>query len=196
MAIKVTLDSLRVYVRALDERLRDEKKYPDTWIDLQIDTGYELVSTDSQSFLNEEVLDLATYIADGTAKFEVEAAHDVAGFRQIFITSGNANAIRYTVKPDNKIVVDLAIASLDSTAENLITFQYYYFPRTDTGDQYFSTDIYSMVKYGIASAIYDSLHDYEKRDNFNQKLEISARSVVNGWDYFGNDVVKSNWSLV
>ena len=196
MAIKVTLDSLRTYVRALDERLRDIKKYPDTWIDLQIDTGYELVSTDSQSFLNEEVLDLSTYIADGTAKFEVEAAHDVAGFRQIFITSGNANAIQYTVKPDNKIVVDLAIASLDSIAENLITFQYYYFPRTDTGDQYFSTDIYSMVKYGIASTVYDSLHDYEKRDSFNQKLEISARSVVNGWDYFGNDVVKSNWSLV
>jgi len=193
MAVLVTLDTLRNYARGLDERLNNKTKYPDTWIDSKINTGYELVSSKRQPFLNEEVLDLTQYIIDGTAKFEVEMDMDVGGWKQVFPTSANPEAIHWTTKPDNKTVVNLDINSLKPQDENLLTFQYYYFPSTTTGDQYFSTDIYHMVRHGIASAIYDALHDYEKRDDFDRQLEMGARSAVNGLDYDAFNVVGNNF---
>ncbi len=195
MAVLVTLDSLRSYVRSLDERLKNKNTYPDTWIDNKINTGYELVSTKRQPFFNEEVLDLTQYIIDGTAKFEVEMDHDVGGWKQVFATSANEQAITWVTKPDNKTVIDLDIASLKATDENLLTFQYYYFPSTDTGDQYFSTDIYHMVRHGIASAVYDALHDYERRDSFDKQLMNGVREAVNGLDYDGESVRKGNWNI-
>ena len=195
MAVLVTLDSLRTYSRGLDERLRDTRKYPNTWIDGKINAGYELVSTKRQPFLNEEVLDLTEYIVDGTSKFEVEMDHDVNGWKQIFSTTSAPQAIRWTVKPDNKVVIDLDIDSLRANNENLLTFQYYYFPKTATGDQYFSTDIYHMLRHGIASSIYDALHDYERRDSFDQQLELQSRTVINGLDYDAEPVRKSNWNI-
>ncbi len=195
MAVLVTLDSLRKYVRSLDERLRNTNTYSDDWVDGQINIGYELVSTKRQPFLNEEVLDLTEYILDGTAKFEVEMDMDVGGWKKVFATSVNQTAIRWTVKPDNKVIVNLDIPSLNATNENLLTFQYYYFPKTSTGDQYFSTDIYHMVRNGIASSVYDGLHDYEKRDMFNGKLAEDVREAVNGLDYDAENVRKSNWNI-
>ena len=67
MARLVTLDSLRAYSRSLDDRLKDTKKYPDSWIDSKINLGYEELATLSQPFLKEEVLDLTPYINDGTS---------------------------------------------------------------------------------------------------------------------------------
>ncbi len=195
MAVLVTLDSLRTYARGLDERLEDSKKYSDAWIDSKINTAYEMIGTKRQPFLGEDVLDLKEYIEDGTAKFEVEPDEDVNGWKQVFVTSGNPEAITWTIKPDNKVIINLDIDSLNSTAENLITFQYYYFPNTKTGDQYFSTDVYRMVHQGVASSIYDALHDYEKRDNFDNQLEMQSRTMVNGLDYDAEPVRKSNWNI-
>ena len=195
MAIRITVEILRDYVRSLDERLRNTTKYPNTWIDTEINMGYELTSTKRQPFLNEEVLDLRQYIIDGTAKFEVEMDHDVAGWKQIFSTSGNYQAIKWAVKPDNKVLVDLDINSLHQQQENLLTFQYYYFPNTTMGDQYMSTDVYHMLQHGIASATYGALHDYEKRDMFDAKLMEDARSIVNGLDYDAEPVRKTNWNI-
>ena len=120
---------------------------------------------------------------------------DVNGWKQVFATSANLKAITWVTKPDNKTVINLDISSLKATDENLLTFQYYYFPHTETGDQYFSTDIYHMVRHGIASTVYDALHDYERRDNFDNQLEMQARTVVNGLDYDGENVRKSNWDI-
>jgi len=195
MAVLVTLDSLRTYGRSLDERLRDVNKYPDSFIDSRINAGYELVSTKSQPFLNEEVVDLSTYIEDGTAKFEMEMDFDVNGWKQIYVTSSNKNAITCVVKPDNIVIVNLDINSLKAEEENLITLQYYYFPNTKTGDQYFSTDILHMVENGIAEAIFDSLRDYKSRDNYRAQLNNNSKSIINGLDYDAFNVVKNNWNF-
>jgi len=191
--VLVTLDSLRSYARSLDERVRDKNKYPDSWIDSKINAGYELVATKRQPFFKEEVLDLNPYIIDGTDKFEAEMAEDVAGWKQVFATSPRANAIRWVTTPDNKTMIDLDTNSLSPNDENLITFQFYYFPHTKTGDQYMSTDVYHMVRHGIASSVYDALHDYERRDNFDAQLDYNARTMVNALDYDGESVRKSNW---
>ncbi len=196
MAILVKLDSLREYARSLDERLRDINKYPESWVDAKINTAYEMVSTKRQPFLNEEVMDLKQYIIDGTAKFEVETDYDVTGWKHVFSTTPDPSGIRWTIKPDNKVIVDLDVNNLKSGEENLITFQYYYFPSTLTGDQYFSTDVYHMVRHAIASSVYDDLRDYEKRDNYANQLEVQARTVVNGLDYNADNVRKSNWGLL
>jgi len=208
MAILVTLDSLRTYTRGLDERLRDIRKYPDSWIDASIDEGYELVASKGQSFLNEEVLDLTQYIIDGTAKFEVEMDHDVTGWKAAFYEQ-DANYIydfplrtRFVVgspvgiqiKADNKVEVNLD-DTLISATKHLITFQYYYFPRTLTGDQYFSTDVYGLVRSAVASSVYNTLHDYEKRDNFDNQLAKGIRSIVNTWDYDASNVRNSSWNV-
>ena len=206
--VLVTLDSLRSYARSLDARLRDTKTYPDSWIDSKIDTGYEIVSTGGQPFYKEVVLDLTEYITDGTQKFEVEMDEDVNGWKAAFymkdnnyqydfpiasrFTTGSPVAIQ--IKPDNKVEIDLGTGLL-ATSYHTLTFQYYYFPHTKTGDQYFSTDIYHMVRHALASSIYDALHDYEKRDNFDNQLNKQLRSVVNGHDMDAGNIVSPNWAI-
>ncbi len=207
--VLVTLDSLRSYARSLDNRVKDKNKYSDSWVDGKINAAYELVATKTQPFLNEEVLDLTSYIQDGTLKFEVDMDYDVAGWKDIFYTIGGdaatdpywvgvmprATAVTWVVTPDNKVEIDLE-NNLDADYGYNMYFQYYYFPHTSTGDQYFSTDIYHMVRHGIASSVYDALRDYEKRDNFDTQLEYNARTHSNARDMDGGDVVKNNWTLI
>ncbi len=191
--ILVTLDSLRAYARSLDERLVNVQKYNDAWVDSKINAAYELVATRRQPFIKEEVLDLHDYILDGTAKFEIDMDEDLVGYRDIYSTTPKPTAIRWNVTPDNKVMIELEVSLLDETEENLITLNYYFFPNTKTGDQYMSTDVYHMVRHGVASSIFDALQDYEKRDNYDQQLDYNTKTMVNGLDYFGDDVRKANW---
>ena len=199
----VTLDSLRSYARGLDERVADKNKYSDAWIDAKINAGYELCATKRQFFHNEEVLPLKQYIIDGTLEFEVEMGEDVAGWKFIQIDPKSATnynselstpttAITYKVGNDNKVLVTI-VPGLDPSVGYSITFSYYFFPRTTSGDQYFSTDIYHAVRHGIASSVYDALRDYEKRDNFDTQLDYNAKTATNGLDYDAGGITKSNW---
>ena len=191
--VLVAIDSLRTYARSLDNRLKNKTMYPDSWIDNKIDSGYEIVVTKRQPFIKEDVLDLTDYISDGVAKFEVEMDEDVAGYRDIYSTSTDPTAIRWVKTPDNKIMIELDTANLNAADENLITFNYYFFPSTKTGDQYMSTDVYHMVRHAIASSVYDALHDYKRRDEFDVQLEYNSRTMVNGLDTYAEDSRKSNW---
>jgi len=208
MAVLVTLDSLRSYTRGLDERLVDIKKYSDSWIDSKINAAYEIIGSAGQSFQSEEVLDLTEYIKDSTKKFEVEMDHDVTGWKAAFYeengeyqydyplasryASGDPVAIQ--IKPDNKVEVDIK-DGIRQDSTHTINFQYYYFPNTNTGDQYFSTDVYHMVRHAIASTTFDALRDYEQRDNYDNQLAKQIRTIVNTWDYDGSNVRDGNWNV-
>lgn len=203
MAVLVTLDSLRNYARSLDERLVNTTKYSDSWIDSKINTGYEMVATKGQSFYMEDVVDLTEYISDQTWKFEFEMDHDVTGWKAAFYMQDNnymydyptasrfavGSPVAIQVKPDNKIEIDIDPAiRVDLT--HTVTFQYYFFPNTKTGDQYFSTDVYHMVRHGIASATYDALRDYEQRDNYDKQLALQLKEIVNTHDLDAGSVTK------
>jgi hypothetical protein len=206
--VLVTLDSLRSHARSLDERLRDIKKYPDNWIDSRINSGYEIISTEIQPFLKEEVIDLTEYIADGNFKFEVDFSEDIVGWKSAYYMRNGeyvydfpvrtrfptGTPVALQIKADNKAIVDID-RSIQLQDTHTITFEYYFFPNTKTGDQYLTTDIYQMVGYAIASSIYDSLRDYDKRNDSDNQLAKQLRKVVNGWDYDASNVRKGNWNV-
>jgi len=208
MAVLVTIDKLRDYTRSLDERLINTTKYPDSWVESKINTAYELVATKAQSFLKEDVIDLADYITDGTWKFEIEMDEDVVGWKSAFYMKDNDYMFDYPVasrfptgspvaiqiKPDNSIIVDID-PSIRTDSTHTVTFQYYFFPNTKTGDQYFSTDVYHMVRHAIASSTYDSLRDFEQRDNYDKQLAMQVREVVNTHDMDAGNVSLPNWNF-
>ena len=205
----VTLDSLRSYARGLDNRVKDKNKYTDGWVDSKINAAYELVATKRQPFINQEILDLTQYILDGTTEIEAEMDEDVAGWKNISYEIQNhkaedpywvgqiprTSAVTWEVSPDNKVQITLE-EGLDATKGYTMTFDYYFFPKTTSGDQFMSTDVYHMLRHAIASSVYDALRDYEKRDNFDNQLEYNSRTMTNGLDYNANGVVKGNWEFL
>jgi hypothetical protein len=206
--VLVTLDSLRSYARSLDERTKDTAKFSDSWIDSKINAAYEIIATAVQIFLKEDTVDLTEYINDGNYKFEIEFDNDIVGWKSAYYTRDGIYMYDYPIKtrftvgdpvgilikPDNKVIVDLA-PDIRADMTHTIVFEYYYFPNTKTGDQYFSTDIYHMVRHAIASTVYDALRDYERRDNFDNQLARQIKTVVNGWDYDASNVRKGNWNI-
>lgn len=187
MQIRVTLASMKAYVRSLDERLIDETKYTDAWVVGKINTGYEIIATRRQPFLNEEVLDLTDYITDGTEIFQADMDYDVLGYKRIFSTtdgSDNAltDAIQWTVSDDQSISIELVTDSLSTTVTNTITFQYWYIPTAPEVETYMSADVYHMLRHGMELSVYETLRDFEKRDQAQAKIESSAKSVINGLD--------------
>ena len=191
MQTKVTLTQMITYIRSLDERLEDIRKYPDSWVIGKINTAYEVVSTRRQPFLNEEVLDLNPYIIDGTEKFQVDMDYDVLGYKRIFATPQGNLAVTWDVRPDNIIDVFLNVATLDPTDENLITFQYYYVPIAPTVETYMSADVYHLLRHGMEFAVWESLRDVEKFQWAQSKIEDSAKNVINGLDI---DVGSDGWT--
>ena len=168
------------YVRTLDERLADTHKYTDDWCITKINTAYEIISTRRQPFLNEEVLDLNPYIIDGTEKFQVDMEYDVLGYKRIFVTPAESLAVQTKVRPDNIVDVTLEIQQLISTDENTLTFQYWYIPTAPSVETYMSADVYHLLRHGMESSVYESLRDLEKMAWADDKIEKSARTVING----------------
>ncbi len=191
--LKITIEQMRLYVRSLDERLADTVKYPDTWCDSRVNTGYEITATTRQPFLNEEILDLNPYITDGTTKFEVDMDGDVQGYKRIYAELGGAvrdkytanipqTAVRWEVNPNQTIAVTLSVSSFDTTVSNNLTFQYYYFPTVPESETYMSADVYHMLRHAIEVSTFETIRDYEKMNLSQQKLDQSARTAVNGLD--------------
>jgi len=191
MQLKITLNQMISYIRSLDERLLDTRKYTDEWCTGKINTAYEVIATRRQPFLNEEVLDLNSYIIDGTEKFQVDMDYDVQGYKRIFVTPEGSLAVTFTVRPDNIIDVFLDVGAMDSTDENTLTFQYYYMPTAPTEETYLSADVYHMLRHGMEFAVYEALRDMEKFQWAQQKIEDSAKTVINGLDI---DVNNDGWT--
>ncbi len=188
MQLKVTIQQMRSYIRSLDERLADTVKYSDAWCDAKIGTAYEITATKRQPYLNQEVLDLNPYIEDGTEKFQVDMDKDVQGYKRIFLSLNGAEVvvaqtgIRWTPEEDQSIHIDLVPSSFDTTSENTLTFEYYFFPTAPQSETFISADIYHMLRHGMEVAVYESLRDFEKMREGQQKLDESARTAVNGLD--------------
>lgn len=176
---KVTTDSLRIYVRSLDERIEEKAKYPDSWVDLRINEAYEMLSTYRQSFLNEEILDLKQHIIDGVSKLEIDLDYDVVGFKRIFSTS---NKIKWEVTPDNVIHLTLDIDRINPDEDNLFTVQYYYFPTVVSTEVFMSADIYQMLRHAIQYTVWSEMRDIEKAGTAMARFMESARTVINGLD--------------
>ena len=209
--MKVLLTQLQYYAKSLDMRLLDETKYTDEYFNSKIDTALEMTATERQTFYAQEVLDLKEYIEDDTNQFEVEMAEEVTGWRNIFSTQlpNDTSSIQgakvnipitseaLIVKPkeDNRVILYLNPNNMDTTdTKYTVTFEYYFFPRTDNFTEIFMTpDIYHMVKHAIGMIIYEDIRDFEKEALMEKRFNQSKSTVMNGLDVYGNDIVKPNW---
>ena len=196
----ITIAQLRKYTRDLETRLGNKAKYPDSWIDDTINTGFLLSSNKRQPFFKSETLDLTQYIIDSTAKFEVDVSEDVIGWRNIFYkregTVIYTDAVSWQLLEDNKIVVDIIPSALNSSESNTITFEYYFSPKVDSiTEMFMPSDVLQMLKYGIGVAAFQNIRDEKSEGNMLQRFEAVSKLVTNGLDIYGNDVVKSNWDF-
>jgi len=182
--MKITTEDLHSFVRSLDERLIDKRKYPDSWLDDKIDKAYELTATQRQSFYAEEVLDLTEYIIDGTQKFQVDMDGDVLGYKRIF-TNTKTNDITWHVNVDQSLEIYLNTDRL-SGVEHRITFQYYYVPKTATNETYMSADVYRMLQQAIKYSVWDAIRDFDKSAAAFQEFKASTTTVINGLDIDAN----------
>ena len=191
-----TIEKIRQVARSKDKRLEDTKKYPDSWIDEKIDNAFETAESGRQVFSNEEVIDLSSYVADGTEKLEISMDNEIHNYYSI--QSTHTREIDVTLKNDNSLAIELDIEALKKKSEEIsITCRYFYYPNSRFTEVFIKPEVYHYFRHCLYTSLYGALRDKES-EMFHQ--EQVDRFIADGSfgipnDFANDSVMNPNFDL-
>lgn len=151
-----TLTQLRAVARSKDERLLDEDRYPNSWIDDKIEHGFEVAESAKQVFYTKESYDFTADIEAGLTEVEIilqKEPHFVfeINHNDSFITSVTGN---------NHILVQILPAAAGST-DKTIEVKYFFYPTLPFTEIEMSPEVYHFWRHCLYVNLYGSLRDKE-----------------------------------
>lgn len=190
MKRKVTKTDLIGYIKNLDKRAL---AMSDNDIDEVILQGFAELSTVSQVFTNEEVVDLTPYITAGEDKVVIDVEDDVTEIYDLYITTEDNGTLKqgvYIQKDSDsnpkfiyeddryKGRVHVDVANLPINTNNAV-IKYFFIPDSDFVDAYLDGQVHLALKNALGACLYDILHDAERAAQKRAAMVRTTNSIVN-----------------
>lgn len=185
-----TIADIRALARSKDERLEDVDKYPDSWIDKQIEHGFEVAQDSKQVFATKEKYDLSADISNGLEKVEIILQEEPHSIYAIEVDGYN---FQYEITNNKHIIVTI-LPSASSATDKTITIRYFYYPTMPMTEIEMSPEVYHFFRHCLYVNLYGSLRDKEsemyhqsqvdrfiKEGTFAHPIDFETTSVEQFW---------------
>lgn len=162
-----TLAGIRAVARSKDERLEDTDKYPDSWIDTQIEHGFEVAESSKQVFYTTEKYDLTADIDAGLSEVEIilqKEPHKIYGVK----------CDTYGLKVDitgNKHLIITIDPSAVSLTDKTVVVSYFFYPTLPFTEIEMSPEVYHFFRHCLYVNLYGSLRDKENELYHQQQVD-------------------------
>jgi hypothetical protein len=181
----VEISYLMDYVRGLDERLRDEDKYPHEEILNKIRYGIHNLAAQVQCFTKEEQVKLNDYTDTGLNQFNIYPTKpNVLGYYNKTVMIDNGGIIEdvfYTdivVKenPDKSLYVTIPSPPYQDL---YLSLKYFYAPDvTFTSQIDIEPEVFHFMKHSVQIVVWGALKDYEKEQYHQKVLDTHASQKI------------------
>lgn len=173
------------YVRGLDERLRDEDRYPHEEILNKIRYGIHNLAAQCQCFAKEEQVRLNDYTDNGLYQFNIYPTKtNVLGYygKTILVNNNGIfeevfySDIAVAQNPDKSLYITIPSPP---SAELFLALKYFYAPDVEFTSQLdVEPEVWHFMKHSIQIVVWGGLKDYEKEQYHQKVLDTHAAQKI------------------
>jgi hypothetical protein len=175
--MQLTLPYLIGFVRGLDERLTDLKKYSDDVLADRIRDAIYNLSALVQPFVKEELIDLNQYFDLGLKQFELDMQENILGYLETTLVV--MNGFEYEdISTHDIIITEQLDKSLHVKMSNIPSNQMYLRARyfyvlniEKTPLLEVEPEIWTFIQHSIQIVIWGMLKDYDKEQYHTKVLD-------------------------
>lgn len=161
-----TIAEIRALARSKDERLEDTDRYPDSWIDTQIDHAFEVTEDAKQVFSASQEYDVLDDINNGVDSVEVTLDNQVHGIYSIICDI----SVSVEVTQNNTVIITIPTL-LTSVTNTLVAIKYFYYPVTPFESIELPNEVYHLFRHSLYVNIYGSLRDKENEQYHQAQVD-------------------------